>query len=134
VVSSTFVADLLDQAAPIAQFDHPDRDCAYDEAQFSAQLPRYADCPLLEQELAYRDVWGFPAHWGLWASGVIARHHDPRIMPFGTLWLDECTRRTFQDQVSEPFALWVTGLRPVSLPGSHLANGWLHHHPSGRHG
>jgi hypothetical protein len=134
VTSALFVADVLSYAAPIAQFVHPWRDCALDEAAFSSTLARYADEPLDEQAAVYRDVWGFPAHWGLWATGVIARRHTPEVRVFGELWLLACTYRSYQDQVSEPPALWFTGLRPITLPGNHMENPWLLHKPSGRHG
>jgi len=130
VVSDYFAEQALNYAQPIAQFLHPWRDCALEEAHYSAELPKYADCDFSSQIAAYSR---HPAHWGLWATGVIARQHTEEIATFGILWLMECLTHTFQDQVSEPVVLHDVGLRPVELPGSHLTNPWLSYEGSVRH-
>lgn len=132
VVSPTFVADVLEHADPLAQFVHPWRDCALAEAEASAAIPKYAGEPILEQATAYRAA-GHPAGWGLWATGVIARHHTPEVVAWGKAWLAEIERWSFQDQLSHPYTLRLRGLRPASLPGTHFANAWLAYQGSGRH-
>ena len=132
ITSKTFVADVLDYADPIAQFSHPWRDCIFDEAEASADLFKYAGEPVREQVGCYRIV-GHPEHWGLWATGVIALQHTLETARFGTEWLREVAVWSFQDQLSEPYALRGFGLRPTSLPGTHFANPWLSYEGSGRH-
>lgn len=132
VVSGRFVVEVLAHADPIAQFAHPWRDCLYDEAAESALLPKYAGEPIIEQGAYYR-ARGHPEHWGLWAAGVIARHHTDAVRALGAAWTHEVNVWSFQDQVSEPLALRTVGLRPIPLPGSHLSNGWLKYEGSGRH-
>jgi hypothetical protein len=132
VVSPTFAAEVMALADPIAQFVHPWRGCLFEEAQASARIPKYDSEPVLEQAAHYQKQ-GFPAGWGLWASGVIARRHTQEVMDFGRLWLSEIERWSFQDQISEPYALNVAGLRPYALVGDHLTNPWLHYEGSTRH-
>lgn len=132
VVSDRFAADVLAYADPIAQFPHPWRDCLYEEAAHSAPLPKYAGEPIIEQGAHYRAA-GHPEHWGLWAAGVIARRHTREVCALGDVWGREIHAWSFQDQISEPYALRAVGLRPASLPGSHMANGWLKYEGSGRH-
>lgn len=132
VVSDRFAADVLAYADPIAQFAHPWRDCLYEEAAHSALLPKYVGEPIIEQGAHYR-VSGHPEHWGLWAAGVIARRHTREVRALGDAWGREINAWSFQDQISEPYALRAVGLRPASLPGSHMANGWLKYEGSGRH-
>ena len=132
VTSPTFAFDVMRFADPIAQFVHPWRDCIYEEAEESARLVKYAHLPVLEQVEAYRPR--HPEHWGLWAAGVIARRHNRTIRALGYLWLDQCRRWTYQDQLSEPPVLHEVGLRPTALPGNHLDNAWLSYQGSGRHG
>jgi hypothetical protein len=133
VTSPTFVADVLALADPLAQFVHPWRDCVYAEAAASVGLPKYDGEPVLEQTAAsYRA--GHPPHFGLWATGVIARRHTPQVVQLGHRWLQECHRWSFQDQLSEPVVLREVGLRPASLPGTHLDNAWLAYQGSVRHG
>jgi len=132
VVSDRFAVEALALADPIAQFEHPWRDCLYEEAAHSALLPKYAGEPIIEQGAHYR-AHGHPERWGLWAAGVIARRHTRQVQKLGEAWTAEIDAWSFQDQISQPYALRNVGLHPASLPGSHLANGWLKYEGSGRH-
>lgn len=133
IVSETFAAEAVAHAKPIAQFAHPWRDCLYTEAKESAGLAKYAGEPVLEQAESYRQA-GHPEGWGLWATGVIARQHTEAVRKMGWLWLAETYRWSFQDQISQPFALREKGLRPTAFPGNHLATPWLAYEGSARHG
>lgn len=132
VTSRAFVADVLALADPIAQFVHPWRDCLVEEAAASVSLAKYDGEPVLAQAARYRAA-GHPEHWGLWATGVIARRHTPEVRYLGEKWTDETQQWSFQDQVSQPYALRLAGLRPAALPGDHLTNPWLRYEGSGRH-
>lgn len=135
VVSDRFAVDAVALADPIAQFTHPWRDCLYDETAECIAIAKHKYRPglLADQAAAYRSA-GHPEHWGLWATGVIARQHgDPRVKQLGQRWLEEVERWSFQDQVSHPFVVRECGLRPTSFPGQHLANGWVAYEGSGRH-
>ncbi len=132
VVSQHFARDAMEPADPIAQFIHPWRDCLFEEAQASARLAKYDDEPVLEQAAYYQSL-GFPKGWGLWAAGVIARHHTKEVRDFGQMWLYEIQKWSFQDQISEPFALNLSGLYPAPLKGDHITNPWLHYEGSARH-
>ena len=121
--------------APISQFEHPDRDCIYDEGAFSALLHKYIATPVHEQMAAYHEE-GHPPHWGLWATGVIVRNYAAPGMEselldlFGQLWLNEQVRWTIQDQVSEAPVLRRFGIRPALLPGNLWTNdilSWVPH-------
>jgi Protein of unknown function (DUF616) len=138
VTSPSFAADVLERVGngpgeqPVAQFGHPWRSCIYQEGLASVGLAKYATEPILAQTAAYR-AEGFPTNWGLWATGVIARVHTPRVSRLGEMWLKEVYSWSFQDQLSEPVCLWRCGLRPAPLPGTHIANPWLSYEISGRH-
>jgi hypothetical protein len=106
--------------------------CIYSEARESAGLAKYAGEPVLEQAESYRQA-GHPENWGLWATGVIARQHTEAVRKMGWLWLAETYRWSFQDQISQPFALRENGLRPTAFPGNHLATPWLAYEGSARH-
>lgn len=132
VISPQFVQKVVELADPIAQFVHPWRSCAYDEAEESVKLAKYNGEPCATQLEAY-EMHGFPRKFGLWATGVIARHHTPAVKDFGATWYSHVLNWSFQDQLSHPYALWRNELRPQSLPGTHLANPWLKFEGSGRH-
>jgi hypothetical protein len=103
-------------------WDHPeDRDCFLQEARHCHDWPKYRDGPLLAQADHYLDQ-GMPEHFGLWATGSIARHHTPRMAALGDAWLDEMERWTIQDQVSLPYLLWREGIVPGTLGIDQLDN------------
>lgn len=133
VVSENFAEDALSYAEPIAQFRHPWRDCAYDEAEESLKLPKYQDqyTQILEQ-LQHLEG-NIPRNWALWATGVIARKHTNVVIKSGFDWLRMIYRYSYQDQISHPLAMYSNFLCPQNFPGTHLSNPWLSYQGSGRH-
>jgi hypothetical protein len=103
-------------------WDHPEeRDCFLQEAKHCHDWPKYRDGPLLEQAQHYLDE-GMPEHFGLWATGSIARRHTPRMAAFGDAWLAEMQRWTIQDQVSLPYLLWRDAIVPGTFGIDQLDN------------
>jgi len=132
--SPTFAVDALSFARPIAQFVHPWRDCLFDEARETQAIGRYApQVPVIGQQAEHYRGLGHPEHWGLWATGVIARQTTLETVRLGELWTAHVAAWSFQDQVSQPFVLREAGLRPIALPGTHFANPWLSYEGSSRH-
>lgn len=133
VTSPTFVEEALSYADPLAQFVHPWRDCAYAEAEESILLVRkYGDQPIRNQMAHLREE-GHPEHWGLWATGIMARQHTPSVIKMGSDWLAETYMYSYQDQIAHPDVCRRNGLRPTSLPGFHYESPWVSYECSGRH-
>ena len=88
--------------APISLFPHPHRTTIAEEMELSLTLPKYAHLPLREQVDHYLNVCDYPDDRGLWATGVIAYDMDIFERDFGNAWLAECTRWSYQDQLSFP--------------------------------
>lgn len=132
VTSADFAAEALAYAKPIAQFEHPWRDCLFAEAVEIAALGMDPEGVAAWQTKRYREA-GHPVGWGLWASGVIARRHTAAVRRMGAAWAREVANGSARDQVSQPFVLREAKLRPAALPGTHLANKWLAYEGSGRH-
>lgn len=130
--SPNLATEAMDLADPIAQFEHPWRDCLYAEAEAVATLGMDPDGVAAWQVERYRQA-GHPQAWGLWASGVIARKHTAAVKRMGAAWAKEIDAGSARDQVSQPYVLRKTKLRPASLPGTHLANPWLSHEGSSQH-
>lgn len=138
VLSSHFAVDVLALADPLAQFPHPDRWCIYDEAPASLPIPKYAGEPITEQAEHYRAM-GHPEQWGLWATSAVVRHHTPEVRKHDEAWAAEVEQWSTQDQVSQPYVLRNTGLRPSLLPGgeqrwpAYRFSRWLRLEASGKH-
>lgn len=89
---------------------HPSRSCIYDEAWFSAQLPRY-DAQGLHRQVEYYRSIGQPDHSGLYATGANVRRINAATRELGKHWWWENLSRTHQDQVSLPVILRIMGDR-----------------------
>ena len=132
VQAAAFAVQALGLADPIAQFQHPERDCILEEAAVSEALPKYAHEPVMAQAQAYLDD-GHPLRWGMWATTVIARQHTPAVEELGHWWLAEMRAWSFQDQISQPHVLRQLGLWPSVLPGFYRDNQWLRVEGSAKH-
>lgn len=140
ITSPRFAVEALAhaEASPdgFAQFKHPWRDCLFDEADATLNLKRYEGewLNVGHQTKAYR-TQEMPLHWGLWATGVIARHDHAQQKQrlWNAFWLRQCADYSYQDQISHPFACWKHGVRPGELPGTHFVNDWVTYEGSGRH-
>jgi hypothetical protein len=117
----------------MALMAHPWRTCVFDEADYSASLPRYASLAdhILDQSSFYLDM-GHPRHDGLYASGFYVRRNNGRVNRFMDNWWWECITRSHQDQVSLPVMVRLhedvrTGVR---LPWHNDPGCWTHlgHH------
>lgn len=134
VTSTNFAEEAIRHADPIAQFKHPWRNCAFDEADEILRIPKHVN----EYENVKRAITalsdsGHPDNWGLWATGVIARRHTDDVISAGFDWLSNIYRYSVRDQISHPDVMRRWGLRPINLPGTHLANDWLQYEGSNRH-
>jgi len=118
-------AKALMHVAPIAMFPHPERNNIYDECAYSATMPKYDAMAMYAQVHAYRKA-GLPDTAGLWATGVrISAGQNSQVAAFNRLWLNECVRWTYQDQLSAPYALWRLGIVPAIIPGNVFTVPWL---------
>lgn len=108
------------------QFKHPARDCLYEEAQFSLTLPKYQEVSRGIRKQISDYYWdGFPAHYGLWASGIIVRNNIRQINNMFELWAHHCAAYSYQDQVSQPYVCWQTGVSPQVFDKNLWGNDWF---------
>lgn len=128
----------------IAVWDHPRRDCIFEEADASlgaeGQHGKYEGMPLLEQVEHYR-AGGHPEHGGLFACGTVAWDlHNDRAHELGAAWLAECEKWSPQDQLSFPVVCRRLDITPGVFPLPQLerrrdrafGNRWLKIHPHSR--
>lgn len=98
----------------IALFKHPIRDCIYEEAKVSIEMPKYSGLPIYEQVEAYRGL-GHPEGFGLWACGMLIRRHNKKVEEFNKNWWNENLKWTYQDQLSFPICSKDLDIRTIEL-------------------
>ena len=82
------------------------RDCVYDDAERSKWRLLDEPARIDAQVQRYRAV-GYPAHNGLYLSGIIARWHGrANVRQMCDLWWQEYRRGSRRDQLSLNYAIW----------------------------
>lgn len=112
---------------------HPWRDCVYTEGEYSATLVfRYNGPALLDQIAYYRDAWGHPDAWGLFATGHITRRHTEAVAMLGRAWWWHNVHWSHQDQVSLPVLMrYVSEVRGLRFNYNLPWHQWWQLHPHG---
>jgi hypothetical protein len=117
----------------IAFFTHPDRDCAYDEAQtvIDHELDTVES---VERMVEVLKAGAHPAHAGLVATGVmIRRHHQPALVRAMDRWWNLIAAHSGRDQLSINFVLRDQSIESATLAGSVWRNDlvqWVAHAPT----
>ena len=109
------------RTSTISLFPHPHRTTVADEAELSLTLPKYSHLPLREQVAHYKSM-GFP-DTQLWATGVMATSASDE---FGNDWMLECSRWSYQDQISFPYLMWEHGIVPSPIGESQFTSPHVH--------
>lgn len=117
--------------AEIACFEHPERDCAYAEAEVC--LAQGLDDPdVIRAQMARYRAEGFPEHWGLPALTMLLRRHTPAIETLNLAWWQEIMAGSVRDQLSFPYVCWKLGLRWETIPGNPFTSPLCHYVPHGQ--
>lgn len=95
-------------------FKHPNRNCAYNEAEVVIGLGFDKETRVREQMDTYR-AQGFPKKSGLVAGTVLLRnHHDHRLVRHHEDWYEHVMRFSKRDQLSFDYLRWKHKL-PITL-------------------
>lgn len=112
----------------LALFNHPKRNCIYDEAK--ACQERRLDNPLIiNSQMAKYQSEKYPRNHGLVYSGIILRRHVPIVELLNTTWWKEICNGSRRDQLSFNYVLWKIGLTCATLPGRYSKNPFFKIHP-----
>ncbi len=113
------VVEVLQQAS-IGLYDHPVRNCLFEEARECARIG-FDWGPVIREQVQRYALDGYPRRNGLYEGNVIVRaHHDARLVRAMERWWDEWDRGVKRDQLSLMYVLWKENLKPFSL-GQHDA-------------
>lgn len=124
--SSESIAEMIENSMQyeLSMFEHPIRDCIYEEAKFSLSMPKYKNTGIERQADAYRQIQ-HPEHWGLWASGIFVRKNTFYINNMFEFWMYQNIKFTYQDQISLPYVLRKFNIIPNTFNKYLWANDWF---------
>jgi hypothetical protein len=128
VVAKAAVSALVRRSiasSPIALFQHPERCCAYAEAEV-VKTYRLDDPEIVDAQINYYRQLGFPAGLGLFAGGIqIRRHGDARLIGFLEGWWQQLKVFSQRDQLSLSFMLCRHGIEAAVIPAALNDNPWF---------
>jgi hypothetical protein len=108
------------QQSSLGLYDHPVRDCLFEEARECARIG-FDWSPVIREQVKRYALDGYPRRNGLYEANVIVRaHHDAPLIRAMERWWDEWDRGVKRDQLSLMYVLWKEHLKPYSL-GRHDA-------------
>ena len=123
----------MSRASPIALFKHADRACAYEEAEVIKRY-RLDDPEIVDAQMAYYRMLGFPSQFGLFTGSIqLRRHRDRALVGLLEDWWHHLKVFSHRDQLSLNFMLRRHGIEPAVIPGTSGANDWFAIGPHKRH-
>jgi hypothetical protein len=105
----------------VATFQHPDRDCVYEEAKavdaLALDLPQKVKAIVDKMKAA-----GLPQNYGLFETNVLySKPGDYRVRAFFDRWWREIFLGSRRDQMSFTFAAFMTGIEITRLDNNRCA-------------
>lgn len=126
---SALIDELQDFA--IAMYEHPFRQCAYDEAT-ECELIGFDQPESIRRQLNRYRLEGFPSKYGLYEANVIVRlHRDPALQRAMRLWWNEWQSGVKRDQLSLTYVLWKedVAVRNMGRHDARFVHRYFRHHP-----
>lgn len=91
---------------------HPKRKCVYAEG-LAVKEQNKAPKELVNKQISEYYDNDFPSNFGMWSSGVLIR--DKSLKEFNEIWHSKLEQHSHRDQLSLPWAVWKTGIRPQEI-------------------
>ena len=115
-----------------AMFDHPWRQCIYDEAEEAHDMRKYRSEPIMEQMRDYEKN-GMPRNFGMTSAGIICRNtKNLSVVGLDEMWWREILKWGIKDQIPLQYVLWKTGFRVNKCDKPLFGNGLLSIHAGHR--
>ena len=99
-------------------FSHTRRENIFQEADQIIKNGRF-DKNAIQPQINYYQEKGYEDQ-GLYLNGFFVREHNERINKLHDVWFRETTRYVPRDQLSLPFAIFITGIEPENIKPASL--------------
>jgi hypothetical protein len=109
------VRELIDNDVTMAANKHPQRVCAYEEANACIEMKK-DDPEVILRQVNFMRSNGLPRDLGLYALMIIFRkHHDDEVVQFMKQWWWMIKKFSRRDQISFMYVLYKSKMRPDIL-------------------
>ena len=98
-------------------FKHQRRTNIYQEATQIINNGRFPK-DIMEEQISYYKSQGYKDQ-GLFLNGFHVRRNNTLINELHEVWFEETCRFAPRDQVSLPYAIWKTGIKPENIQSGH---------------
>jgi len=109
----------------IAIFDHPHRNCSYDEAYVCMTQSGVGidHLDLISNQIKFYESVEFPKNYGLYEMSCYMMKNNYTTKQMGLMWWEQVSRFSSRDQISFPYVLW----RLKEKINISIIPGYLHH-------
>jgi hypothetical protein len=104
------------KGSEIAVFQHPERDCVYEEAELVKQIG-FDHANLIEDQLDFYREMEYPEHNGLYELPARIQKNNGRTKQLGLMWWEQICMFSSRDQISFPFVCEQLNIKPNIIPG-----------------
>lgn len=109
----------------IALFDHPERDCIFEEAKVCIKLKKDREKIIIKQITKYKHN-GYPKNYGLIAGGFILRKNMSKAtIKINNEWWNEINNYSKRDQLSFNYVCWKNNINYSVIPGNIWDNQYI---------
>lgn len=110
------VIDKYLKNSDIAVFNHPERDCVYQEGELVKRIG-FDYYNLIDDQLDfYRDMC-YPENNGLYELPARVQRNTELTQRMGMMWWEQICMFSSRDQISFPFVCHQLGIKPSIMPG-----------------
>lgn len=112
---NVFIRTAIENNAPVALFEHPERNTLRGEVTQLCKLKK-DDPDLIQKQFDGYVAEGWDNQLPLFECNfIIRRHNDPAVSKAMTMWWNEISTNSRRDQVSFPYTMWKSGITPLPL-------------------
>lgn len=103
-------------SSDIAVFNHPERNCLYEEGKLVKKIG-FDHSNLIEDQLAFYTDMCYPKNNGLYELSCRVQRNTELTQTMGLMWWEQICMFSSRDQISFPFVCNRLNITPTIIPG-----------------
>lgn len=116
VTNPHYIVKYLLRGAEMGLFEHPQRDCAYKEAEELMKI-NYDSKYLINEMINFLREENYPKNNGLYELSTFITKNSQLMFDANILWWELICKYSSRDQISLPYVLYKMKIKPYILKG-----------------